>query len=352
MSAPASSALRAADDLTTEVIGFTAGDGMALNLHHVTGSKPATRGPVLLVHGAGVRANIFRPPEPVNFVRALIDDGHDVWLENWRASIDVPANRWDLDQAAVYDHPVAVDTVLRLTGADTLKAVVHCQGSTSFTLAAVSGLLPRVDTIVSNAVSLHPIVPTAASLKIRLVAPQMARYLDYLDPQWALRPPEELLPKAIVAAVRLSHHECHNMVCRMVSFTYGVGHPALWSHSNLSDATHHWLTGEFAAVPLRFFLQMGRSISRGHLLTADDFPTLPTNPTAGPPQTDARFALFAGQDNRCFLPSSQERTFAFLDGHRPNYHRLHVVPGYGHLDMFMGQRAASDVFPLMLQELH
>jgi hypothetical protein len=28
-----------------------------------------------------------------------------------------------------------------------------------------------------------------------------------------------------------------------------------------------------------------------------------------------------------------------------------VLPGYGHLDVFFGERAHADVFPLMLQEL-
>jgi hypothetical protein len=28
-----------------------------------------------------------------------------------------------------------------------------------------------------------------------------------------------------------------------------------------------------------------------------------------------------------------------------------VIPGYGHLDMFMGARAAEDVFPLIAAEL-
>lgn len=64
-----------------------------------------------------------------------------------------PPNKWTLDQAAVYDHPVAVRRVLEETGADRLKAIVHCQGSTSFMMAAVAGLLPQVTTIVSNAVS-------------------------------------------------------------------------------------------------------------------------------------------------------------------------------------------------------
>ena len=97
-------------------------DGRVANVIHVvrTGGAPSpTRGPVLLVHGAGVRANIFRAPVEVTLVDALLDDGFDVWLENWRASIDFRPNQWTLDQAAVFDHPAAVRTVLDHSGRTT-----------------------------------------------------------------------------------------------------------------------------------------------------------------------------------------------------------------------------------------
>ena len=103
----------------------------------------ATRGPVLLVHGAGVRANIFRAPVQTTIVDYLLDRGYDVWLENWRASIDLKPNPWTLDQAAVYDHPYAVKTIVRETGCREIKAIIHCPGSTSFTMAAVAGWCPR-----------------------------------------------------------------------------------------------------------------------------------------------------------------------------------------------------------------
>src|SRR6266508_1446776 len=119
-----------------QVVPFTAGDGLALNLIHV-------RSPVPLVHGAGVRANLFRAPVETNVVDALIAHGYDVWLENWRASIDLPPNEWTLDQAAVHDHPEAVKTVVRETGWDDVKAVIDCQGSTSFMMSAVAGLVPQ-----------------------------------------------------------------------------------------------------------------------------------------------------------------------------------------------------------------
>jgi hypothetical protein len=98
-------------------VPFTAGDGHPCGLVHVRGETPSRKGPVLLVHGAGVRANIFRPPVPRTLVDTLVDAGYDVWLENWRASIESPPNRWTLDQAAVHDHPVAVRRVLEETGA-------------------------------------------------------------------------------------------------------------------------------------------------------------------------------------------------------------------------------------------
>ena len=136
---------------TTELIPFRAGDGTWLTLLHVTRADAdrrqgnPTRGPVLLVHGAGVRAEIFRPPLPRTLVDALLDDGFDVWLLNWRASIDLRPVAWTLDEAAAYDYPAAVRLDAGAQpGRTELKAFVHCQGSTSLMMAAISGLLPEV----------------------------------------------------------------------------------------------------------------------------------------------------------------------------------------------------------------
>jgi len=337
-------------DLNTTVVPFQAGDGRALNLVHVEGEREPTRGPVLLVHGAGVRANIFRAPVDTTLVDLLVDAGWDVWMENWRASVDVEPSPWTLDDAAVLDHPAAVRTVLDQTRADDLKAVVHCQGSTSFTMSAVAGLVPEVSTVVTNAVSLHPVIPPVSRVKMRVATPIMARLTPYLDPSWGLGPPN-LVARALVALVRLTHHECDNTVCRMASFTYGTGFPCLWSHANLNDATHEWMKQEFAKVPLTFFAQMARSVVQGHLVPVGSRRELPESFVAQPPQTDARFVFLSGEDNRCFLPESQRRTYRFFEHHRPGHHALHVFPGYGHLDMFMGKQAAADVHPTILEEL-
>jgi hypothetical protein len=332
------------------VVEFTAGDGLRCNLINVR-APDAGKGPVLLVHGAGVRANIFRAPSGRNLVDVLVDAGYDVWLENWRASIDIPHNHWTLDQAAVFDHPRAVQTVCEQTGAQRISAVIHCQGSTSFMMSALAGLVPQVSTIVSNAVSVHPIVPPLAKLKLRYMIPLTARVLGYLNPQWGRTGAPWIVPRLVDLWIRLDHHECHNAVCKWSSFTYGTGKPTLWRHENLNVPTHDWLSGEFADVPLTFFTQIERCVMAGRLLSVDGRPELPRDFTAQAPQTDARVVFLAGAENQCFTAASQRASHAWFQSHAPRRTALHVFPGYGHLDVFMGQRAAQDIFPTILREL-
>lgn len=335
---------------TERVVPFHGGDGFVCNLIHVQGEAPPHKGPVLLVHGAGVRANIFRAPVATTIVDYLIDHGYDVWLENWRASIDLPPNAWTLDQAALYDHPEAVRTVVQETGCDEIKAVVHCQGSTSFIMSAIAGLVPQVKTIVSNAVSLHPVVPSLSAFKLTYVLPMTRPFMNHLNPQWGLQAPT-IPAKLIKMVVEMTHYECDNGVCKQVSFAYGSGFPALWRHENLNRPTHEWLKQEFAFVPFSFYQQIARCVRKGHLVAVEGQKRLPSDFVAQAPETDARIAFFAGLRNRCFLPESQVQSFEYFDAYRPNYHSVHFLPQYSHLDVFMGKNAAQDTFPLILAEL-
>lgn len=65
-----------------EVIPFLAGDGRALHLIRIRGDAEPNKGPVVLVHGAGVRSNIFRAPVRQTLVDALVAAGYDVWLNH------------------------------------------------------------------------------------------------------------------------------------------------------------------------------------------------------------------------------------------------------------------------------
>ncbi|MBV9707441.1 MAG: esterase [Chloroflexi bacterium] len=328
-----------------ELIPFRARDGFQCNLIHVQGKTPH-KGPVLLVPGSGVRANLFRPPVETTIVDYLVAHDYDVWLENWRASIDLPHNFWTLDQGALYDHPEAVKTVVERTGWDKIKAVIHCQGSTSFMMAAVAGLVPQVTTIVSNAVSLHTVVPALSHFKLEVGFPLISPFTRYIDSQWGLHAPSGIA-KAVNFCAEMMYHECDNLVCKNVSFMYGT----LWRHENLNNETHEWIKREFAHAPLSFFKQIAQCIQVGHLVSVEGERALPEDYVAQSPQTDARIAFFVGEEQQCFLPESQVRSFQFFDKRRQDYHSLHILPRYGHLDVFIGQNASKDVFPLIVQEL-
>ncbi|HEY3970320.1 MAG TPA: hypothetical protein VGL79_02870, partial [Solirubrobacteraceae bacterium] len=60
---------------TERVVEFTSGDGLKCNVINVRGEQAPKKGPVLLVHGAGVRANIFRAPSGRNLVEMLVEEG-------------------------------------------------------------------------------------------------------------------------------------------------------------------------------------------------------------------------------------------------------------------------------------
>jgi pimeloyl-ACP methyl ester carboxylesterase len=329
-----------------ETITFESLDGFQCDLKHLKSSN-ATKGPVLLVHGAGVSSNIFNPPSANNIIHALEVAGYDVWLENWRGSIQFEPNEWNLDQVAKYDHPAAVKKVIERTGAKEIMAIIHCQGSTSFMISSILGLIPEVKLIISNAVSLHPVVPFYSSIKLNVLVPLVSRFFKFLDPQWGLRAPD-FKSKLMLSVVKATHWEKDSLVGKMVSFTYGSGFPALWELENIDDKTKNWIQYEFAHVPLSFFHHIQKCVRNGALVHYDkgggDY-------TEEAPKTKARFVLFAGKENKCFLPKSQENTFEYLNKLQPGLHKLYLLDNYSHLDVFFGKNAHVDVFPKMINEL-
>ena len=337
--------------LRRRILGVSTADGRELTVHNIRGDAEPTAGPVLLAHGTGTRAEIFYgAPIPRSIVDALVEAGFDVWVANWRGSIDLPACDYTLDEVARFDHPALIATVLRETGAETLKALVHCQGSTSFALAAAGGLVPQVTDLVSTSVSYHVDVPRLSKARMRLLLPVLVPGYPGFDPQWGIRP-TALRARLLAAYARCVRRECHEPVCQVANYVYGAGGDVLWDHANLDEPTHEWIAREFGWVPTSFFRQMARCARAGHLVAADGSDELPQDAVLQPPADLPRWTLIAGTANRCFLPRSQERTFAWLERLEPGRHRLELVPRYTHLDLFFGRDAARDVFGLVVRAL-
>jgi len=330
-----------------EIIPFKAFDGFECNLWRLKHNRPKHRGPVMLVHGAGVRANIFNPPNEVNILDMLADAGYDVFLENWRASTEFRANKWDLDVVAKNDHPAAIQKVCEVSSSATCKAIIHCQGSTSFMISAVEGLVPQVKTIITNAVSLHPVVPSWSRVKLDVILEIAGLMTDYLNPRWGDNAPD-FRAKFFKALVLATHFEKDTNVGKFVSFTYGAGFPALWELENLSNETKDWIRNEFGPVPVHFFRHIRKGVHNGSLVSVDGS----KHYADSIPATDARFVFFAGKLNKCFWSESQENSYEYFNRLKPDFHKLHVYNSYSHLDIFLGKNAHRDVFPVMIDELN
>lgn len=337
--------------LAERIVPYTTEDGFTGSLVNVRlADREPHLGPVYMAAGSSVRTNVFRAPISENIVERLAREGYDVWLNEWRASIENPMSEWSLDEGALYDHPEGVRTVVRETGATRVKALVHCQGSSSFFLGLVSGRMPEVSTVVCNAMALHPVVPFMSKVKIIGLTPLLSLLTDSVDISWGVNP-STLLSRIVRRYVQLTHRECDNLVCQISSFFYGHGHSTMWDHAKLTPEVHDWLTDEFGWIPLRFFRQMRRSVMHGSLVWDREHDGVPPDPCALPPQTDARITFLQGTANRCFDPVSQERSFAWFERHQPGRHRLRPLRGYGHFDTWMSEDAPRDVFPVVLDAL-
>jgi hypothetical protein len=338
--------------LWRRIVAFETEDEHEGTLHNVRRDpdRPG-RVPVLLIHGTGVRANLFYgAPGRASIVPFLLDAGFDVWLENWRASIDLPPQPYTLDEAARYDHPAAIARVLELTDADTLRVLCHCQGSTSFVITYLAGLAEPVDRVVSSAVSLHPVVPTLSWLKMTALVPVLGLAMPYVSAQWGARPPSPV-SRAVAAYARFWRRECDDPICALGNYMYGTGPDVLWRHANLDPETHHWTSREFGYAPFRFLKQMRRSVLAGHLVPVDDLEGLPPNYVEADLPSDTRWTFVAGDRNRLFTHRSQELTFDHFDTRQPGRHSIAIVKGYGHLDVLFGKNAPADAYPAILQGL-
>ncbi|MEJ2533808.1 MAG: hypothetical protein P8Y92_18715, partial [Halioglobus sp.] len=54
--------------------------------------------------------------------------------------------------------------------------------------------------------------------------------------------------------------------------------------------------------------------------------------------------FIAGELNQIFFPETSERTFTWLKAHnsRPEgYYDRHIIPGYAHMDLFIGKETSE-----------
>jgi cholesterol oxidase len=330
-----------------EVHFFNTKDGVQLKLTRYRGGS---KGPVILSHGLGVSSLIFSMDTfETNLLEFIYANGFDVWLLDFRASIDLPASRtqFSADDVANFDYPSAVAKVRHVTGAATVQMVVHCFGSSTFCMAMLAGL-EGVRSAVCSQIATHIKSPTLVNLKTGLHLPgfldalgikSLTAYVD-AHADWENRLFDEALK---LYPVEFTQH-CHSPVCHRITFMYAL----LYQHEQLNELTHSCLQEMFGIANMRTFEQLALMGRKGHLVSFDgaDIYLPHLNRLAIP------IKFIHGERNECFLPESTEITYELLRRvNGPDLYTRNVIPGYGHIDCIFGKNASIDVYPFILNHL-
>ena len=322
-------------------------DGLQLRLTRYQGGA---KGPVLLVHCIGVSSLMYSIDTiETNLLEYLYAHDYDVWLVDLRLSIELPDsfNQSTMDDVATKDYPAAVAGVLRLSEAESLQVVAHGVGSSTFTMAMLSGL-KGVRSAVCSQVSTHLLVSTVNRVKTGLRLSKLlwwmgwrrlTAYYDGNSPWYSW-----LYNRSLRFFPTEREEICDNPVCHRITTMYGP----LWEHDRLNAETHGALHKMFGVVNLSAFKQLSLITRKGYLVDArGEDCYLPHLERLAIP-----IAFIHGAENDCVLPRSTEITYDLLRQKNGDHlYSRHVIPEYGHVDCLIGENASRDVYPLILRHL-
>ena len=312
-----------------------------------------TRGPVLLAPGFGVAASSFATTTvDRNLVECLVEQKYDVWLFDYRASprlvrdTDPASVDFSIDDIAEYDWPDAVAYVRGVTGAASVQVVTHCVGSMSFLMAMTKGL-GDVRSAVCSQLTLHAPTNFLSHVKASLRAADIFEMIGVRVLNTDVKPTP--LNKALDAVLHLNPllkgERCHSPVCRRI---FGIFGPS-YKHDQLNDATHRAIHTWFGRSSDLAFKHLATIVRRG--VAVDERGRNRYLP--GVDKVRIPILFLAADENKEFFPAASALTMRRLASvNDPSLYTREVIPGYGHMDCFIGRRASVDVFPAVVKHLN
>ncbi|MNL59272.1 hypothetical protein D3C87_1829850 [compost metagenome] len=127
-------------------------------------------------------------------------------------------------------------------------------------------------------------------------------------------------------------------------FMYGE----VYDHAQLNDATHDHLDEAFGVANMTTLRHITKILRADHAVSMDgDHDYLDDVSGLRLPIT-----FLHGADNRLFLPEGSQITYDVLRARNDDeLYTRDVIPGYAHMDCFIGKDAARDVYPVITGRL-
>ena len=122
-----------------------------VRLTRYRGDRPdETLCPLVMIHGYSASGTTFAHHAiGTSMAKFFADRGRDVWILDLRTSAGMPtaALRWDFEDAALEDIPVAIAHILHVTGKTQVDVFAHCIGAVMLSMAILVDL-KEIDTVL------------------------------------------------------------------------------------------------------------------------------------------------------------------------------------------------------------
>jgi pimeloyl-ACP methyl ester carboxylesterase len=313
--------------LRTEKLETRTADGVRLAVVRVTAQDPGlagTRGAVLMVHGLGSNAAVYRVPS-LSLADHLAAQGHDCFVAELRGAggSERPAQRFGLGDYLTHDIPALLELARGASGRPRVSWLGHSMG----------GFLALMYGIDHADAPLERIVAVASSLDYR-PGQSIYRSLRKLRPLAGALP---VLPFSLLATLT-------------VPFA-GWGPRFLpegmnFHRANIEPSTTRYLLGNgFSAIQTALLDDLDTTFGEDGFTVEGRLPYL-----ARAAELRVPTLLVGGSRDLQCTPEASALTFELLSSVRDKKLAMFGKPyghaeDYGHFDLIVGKRAQSEVWP-------
>ena len=309
-------------------------DGWKISIHHYRSGTPNGSPPIILCHGLAANRFIFDMQGAPSLACYLKDQGYDVWVPELRGSgmSDAPGlfrsaspYSWGYDDHVDYDVPAIIDFVTRETGVQKVKWVGHSMGG----MLIYSYLAKKADPRVSCVATLGS--PVQFTRKSRHI------FKGLLWLKFALKPvPVNPLPffgRLLVPVMKGGRNFVNGMYCNS-NIDPRVARCASTVGSQLISPSKLWL--DFAGFVERSCFQSSDGVPILEKMRNLNIPLLVIAGSADE-VAPLEWVIPAGDFRR---ESGTRRLF--VAGPENG-----LEQGYGHVDMVLGLRVRTEIFPVI-----
>jgi hypothetical protein len=358
----------------TQIYTVTASDGVQTKLYmwepdpdSIPGAEFDDAVPIknlFMIPGAAVDHQIYALPTiPLNAVNYFTSAGYRVFVTVHRIGIvDAPEDKSWTTYDARLDIKACLEHIRSSQMTKKVYTIAHCMGSVAFACGLLDGTIPAdwILGVTCSQVFMNPIWSKSNKLKASV---KLDKLYTRLAGHWfncRASTKHGALQSAMNQLLRFlpdaKGEKCSNASCHRITLLFG----RCWSHRNLNEATHAHMDRFFNGANMTLLPLLMRMGLNGAVSTNGPAHVDLTGPANVERLRGIPFFLFSGGDSDVLSPMATQKTYERLcntfglSAGRPGggiQYRRKVIPGYGHLDGWMGRNAWRDVYPMVREEV-